>query len=174
MQNPLASGVLTVLLLVSASAETTAQTATPTDAGTRMDSWARHVQMEDESIFRDLQWQAVGPILQGGRIEAIAVPKGNPDTIYLAPGSGNLWKTVNNGLTWQPPVRMTRERSLSRSSRWTGAAAPPSRCRARPAATARGPPVWLQALPTEQVKRSRRAARPLRAASRCPACAPLL
>ena len=104
MQSPLAPAVLTVCILVSAPAETPAQTTQtpPTGAGARMDSWQRHVQMENESIFKDLQWRAVGPILQGGRIEAIAVPKGDPDTIYLAPGSGNLWKTVNNGLTWAP------------------------------------------------------------------------
>jgi photosystem II stability/assembly factor-like uncharacterized protein len=56
----------------------------------------------EESIFKDLKWRAAGPVLQGGRIESIAVPPGNHGTIYVGVGSGNLWKTVNNGLTWVP------------------------------------------------------------------------
>lgn len=38
----------------------------------------------------------------GARVEAIAIPPGNTGTIYAGVGSGNLWKTVNNGLTWRP------------------------------------------------------------------------
>jgi photosystem II stability/assembly factor-like uncharacterized protein len=73
---------------------------TPTEA--RMNSWAYHVKLKNESIFKDLKWKAVGPKQQGGRIEAIAVPPGNHGTIYVGPGSGNIWKTENMGLTWEP------------------------------------------------------------------------
>jgi len=38
----------------------------------------------------------------GMRVEAIAVPQGSHATIYVGVGSGNLWKTVNNGITWTP------------------------------------------------------------------------
>jgi photosystem II stability/assembly factor-like uncharacterized protein len=38
----------------------------------------------------------------GARVEAIAVPPGNHGVIYVGVGSGNLWKTENNGLTWTP------------------------------------------------------------------------
>ena len=37
-----------------------------------------------------------------GRIESIAVHPDDTATIYVGVGSGNLWKTVNNGLTWKP------------------------------------------------------------------------
>ena len=74
----------------------------PTTPRERIQSWQQHVLMERVSVFADLEWRAVGPRLQGGRIEAIAVPPGHHGTIYVAPGSGNLWKTVNNGLTWEP------------------------------------------------------------------------
>ena len=73
-----------------------------TDPGTRMQAWARHQQMERESPFVDLEWRAVGPRMQGGRIESIDVAAGRPSTIYVGVGSGNLWKTSNNGTTWTP------------------------------------------------------------------------
>ncbi|MBW2257701.1 MAG: hypothetical protein JRI25_24310, partial [Deltaproteobacteria bacterium] len=75
---------------------------TPTDAATRMQAWEQHLQMERESPFAGLQWRAVGPQMQGGRIEGIAVPAGETTTFYVGVGSGNLWRTVNNGTTWTP------------------------------------------------------------------------
>ncbi|MFC2118312.1 hypothetical protein ACFLSY_06700, partial [Bacteroidota bacterium] len=48
------------------------------------------------------KWQATGPMKQGGRIESIVCPKGHTSTIYVGVGSGNLWKTINNGTTWKP------------------------------------------------------------------------
>ncbi len=74
----------------------------PTSGAARMKSWEHHVQLKNESIFKDLKWRAVGPKQQGGRIEAVAAPPGNHGTIYVGPGSGNIWKTQNNGLTWKP------------------------------------------------------------------------
>jgi photosystem II stability/assembly factor-like uncharacterized protein len=38
----------------------------------------------------------------GMRVEAIAVPPGSYATIYVGVGSGNLWKTENNGVSWTP------------------------------------------------------------------------
>ena len=68
----------------------------------RMKSWERHQKLKLESPFKDLKWRAVGPEFQGGRIEAIACHPGNPFTLYVGAGSGNLWKTVNSGTTWEP------------------------------------------------------------------------
>ena len=58
--------------------------------------------MADDSAYKDLAWRPVGPRLQGGRIEAIAVHPDHPNTIYVGPGSGNIWKTRNNGNSWTP------------------------------------------------------------------------
>ena len=49
-----------------------------------------------------LRLRSIGPALMGGRIADIAVSPTNPSTWYVAAGSGNLWKTINNGITWQP------------------------------------------------------------------------
>ncbi len=58
--------------------------------------------MERDSPFADLSWRAVGPRMQGGRVESIAVDPTKPTTMYVGVGSGNLWKSINNGITWRP------------------------------------------------------------------------
>lgn len=68
----------------------------------RLRSWEQHQRLKQESPFKDLKWRAVGPEFQGGRIEAIACPTADPSTIYVGVGAGNLWKTINNGTTWEP------------------------------------------------------------------------
>ena len=74
----------------------------PADAAARMRSWEHHVKLKDESVFKDLKWRQAGPAFQGGRIESITCPAGNTSTIYVGVGSGNLWKSDNNGITWKP------------------------------------------------------------------------
>ncbi len=44
----------------------------------------------------------IGPALMSGRIADVAIDPVNPNTWYVAAGSGNLWKTVNAGTTWTP------------------------------------------------------------------------
>jgi photosystem II stability/assembly factor-like uncharacterized protein len=73
-----------------------------TTVAERQEAWRQHVELERTSPFKHLKWRALGPTRQGGRIEAIACPPGYGTTIYLGVGSGNLWKTTNNGITWTP------------------------------------------------------------------------
>ncbi len=87
------------LLLISQSAFSQS---VPTSAEDRLKSWEFHLKLRNESVFKELEWRAVGPQKQGGRIESIACPPGNTSTIYVGAGSGNLWKTMNNGTTWEP------------------------------------------------------------------------
>jgi len=56
--------------------------------------------MEESSMFRDLPWERIGPAFQGGRVESIDCPIGQPYVIYAGFGSGSLWKSVNQGLSW--------------------------------------------------------------------------
>lgn len=58
------------------------------------------------------QWVPTGPspMLMGywfmgpvsGRVSAMALDPGDPDTLYLGAASGGLWKTVDRGLSWTP------------------------------------------------------------------------
>ena len=73
-----------------------------TTAAERAEAWSQHQTLAEASPFRGLAWRAVGPVKIGARVEAIAIPAGNTATIYAGVGTGNLWKTVNNGITWRP------------------------------------------------------------------------
>ena len=73
-----------------------------TPAEVRMKAWEHHQRLKEDSPFKDLEWRMVGPEFCGGRIETIACHPDEPFTIYVGAGSGNLWKTVNNGTTWEP------------------------------------------------------------------------
>ena len=70
-----------------------------TSAKDRLASWKHHVRLEKTSAYKDLKWRALGPTRQGGRIEALVC---FGSTIYVGAGSGNVWKSVNNGITWKP------------------------------------------------------------------------
>ena len=73
-----------------------------TDPATRMKAWDQHVKLRQQSIFKDVPWIPVGPRIQGGKIESIWSVKKRKSTLYAGAGSGNLWKSVNNGTTWKP------------------------------------------------------------------------
>lgn len=49
-----------------------------------------------------LKWRNIGPALTSGRISDFAVNPENPFEYYVAVSSGGVWKTVNNGVTYQP------------------------------------------------------------------------
>lgn len=55
-----------------------------------------------EQVTSGLKFREIGPAVMGGRIADIAVNPQNPNTWYVAVGSGGLWKTRNRGTTWQP------------------------------------------------------------------------
>ncbi len=74
----------------------------PTPVEIRTASWEQHVAMKQASEFSPLEWKAIGPVFQGGRIECITPDPSKPTTLYVGVGSGGLWKSVNNGTTWKP------------------------------------------------------------------------
>jgi len=94
--------VASTIACISLAAETDGTNSPATDPAARMKSWQQHVKLREESIFKDLKWTPVGPRIQGGKIESIWSVKKRKSTIYVGVGSGNLWKTVNNGTTWKP------------------------------------------------------------------------
>lgn len=56
----------------------------------------------DENLLEAFSYRELGPAKQGGRILHVAVPRQQPFTFYVSPASGGLWKTVNNGITFEP------------------------------------------------------------------------
>ncbi len=55
-----------------------------------------------ESALAGLRFRAIGPAMQGGRLDSIAVVEQSPDTFYLGAATGGVWKTTNGGVTFQP------------------------------------------------------------------------
>jgi photosystem II stability/assembly factor-like uncharacterized protein len=74
----------------------------PADAAMRQAAWERHLELEKTSLFAHLDWRDVGPVVQGGRVVDIATVPGEPYTFYVAYASGGLFKTINNGVTFEP------------------------------------------------------------------------
>ncbi len=68
----------------------------------RGSAWQRHQELDRESLFRGLEWRNVGPVVQGGRVVDIESVPGMPYTFYVAYASGGLWRTTNNGVTFEP------------------------------------------------------------------------
>ncbi len=54
-----------------------------------------------ESILDGMKWRCIGPSNMGGRIDDFAVVESNPKIIYAGTASGGVWKTINNGVTWE-------------------------------------------------------------------------
>ncbi|MGK7311288.1 MAG: WD40/YVTN/BNR-like repeat-containing protein [Candidatus Longimicrobiales bacterium M2_2A_002] len=54
------------------------------------------------STFRGVQVREIGPALTSGRISDFAVNPDNPSEYYVAVASGNVWKTTNGGVTFEP------------------------------------------------------------------------
>jgi photosystem II stability/assembly factor-like uncharacterized protein len=100
--------LVVILLLAMTLAASQAQIRKPTPLSTatssaaRQASWEQRLALNAASPFRGMSWRAVGPKAPGGRIESIDAVPGDPSTIYLGVGSGNVWKTENGGLTWRP------------------------------------------------------------------------
>ncbi len=65
------------------------------------DSFDSYQQMKRQTVY-GLQWIGIGPVVNSARVEAVQLDPSRPGVMYVAFGSGNLWKTINNGVTWEP------------------------------------------------------------------------
>jgi photosystem II stability/assembly factor-like uncharacterized protein len=52
--------------------------------------------------LKNLEFREIGPAVMGGRIDDFAVVEGNPNIVFVGIASGGVWKTTNNGTTWEP------------------------------------------------------------------------
>ncbi len=75
-----------------------------TDPALRMKWYDQHVEMRKATPYKNMKWQHIGPTNISGRCTDIAVvtPKGENYVIYVAAASGGVWKTVNEGTSWEP------------------------------------------------------------------------
>ena len=92
-----------LLLLLSFSI--LAQTKKPVLSGSeKLTMYQQHEKMRAESEFKELPWQFIGPTILSGRctdVEAV-IPKRKSYTIWVGTASGGVWKSVNEGVTFDP------------------------------------------------------------------------
>ena len=70
----------------------------------KLKMYESHEQMRESSTFSELHWQFIGPTNISGRatdVEAVG-PKGQNYTIWVATASGGVWKSINEGVTFDP------------------------------------------------------------------------
>jgi len=63
-----------------------------------------HEEMRESSTFKDLHWQFIGPTNISGRctdVEAVG-PRGQNYTIWVATASSGVWKSINEGVSFEP------------------------------------------------------------------------
>ncbi|HIA74383.1 MAG TPA: hypothetical protein EYN99_08100, partial [Gemmatimonadetes bacterium] len=60
------------------------------------------INRSDDPVLRSFSWRSIGPIGQGGRVDDIAVDHSNPHRYFVGFATGGLWRTVNNGTTFDP------------------------------------------------------------------------
>src|SRR5207244_1574779 len=52
--------------------------------------------------LKTFRWRSIGPANMGGRVSDICGVEKEPFTVYIGLGTGGVFKTTNNGTTWQP------------------------------------------------------------------------
>ncbi len=63
--------------------------------------YAQEKSIWSKENFSGLKMRSIGSALMSGRIADIAIHPQNDNIWYVAVGSGNVWKTINSGITWQ-------------------------------------------------------------------------
>ena len=53
-------------------------------------------------VLKGLAFRSIGPVIQTGRVQDVAIDPKNPNTWYIASAFGGLWKTTNRGATFTP------------------------------------------------------------------------
>jgi photosystem II stability/assembly factor-like uncharacterized protein len=62
---------------------------------------AARAQSLNQSQLATFEYRSIGPTRQSGRFVDFAVPLQQPGTFYAASASGHLWKSVNNGISFE-------------------------------------------------------------------------
>ncbi|HMY75284.1 MAG TPA: hypothetical protein PLQ88_25925, partial [Blastocatellia bacterium] len=60
------------------------------------------INQSNDPLLKNFVWRSIGPASMGGRIDDIEAVESNPFVYYVGYATGGLWKTVNNGTTFEP------------------------------------------------------------------------
>ena len=54
-----------------------------------------------DTVLDNLKWRNIGPAIMGGRVNDFALVESNPNIAFVATAAAGIWKTTNNGITWE-------------------------------------------------------------------------
>ena len=103
-----ANSLILSMVIISVSITLYGQVKNPILSGKeKVALFAKQSEMKQTSPFKDLKWQFIGPTNISGRctdVEAIS-PRGKNYTIWIGSATGGVWKSVNEGTTFEPVFR---------------------------------------------------------------------
>lgn len=73
-----------------------------TPASIRYKKFQMKLENIEESPFKNIKFKNIGPTIMSGRAVDIDVSPFDPTIFYVAYASGGVWKTINNGISFQP------------------------------------------------------------------------
>ena len=85
---------------VTSPVGSTLATATPSPSATSSPSFSTLPLRE--ALFKNLKARSIGPAVMGGRVSDIVIDPRNPFVFYVGLGHGGVFKTNDNGVTFQP------------------------------------------------------------------------
>lgn len=62
-------------------------------------SFQTYNEMKRDTKYK-LDWISLGPVVNSARADVVQLDATHPGTMYVGFGSGGLWKTINNGISW--------------------------------------------------------------------------
>ncbi|MFT4606323.1 MAG: photosystem II stability/assembly factor-like uncharacterized protein, partial [Rhodothermales bacterium] len=98
----LSSLALLALLVFPASAQEMTSDVTATTAQARAASVAKRASMLEASTVSNVPFRNVGPTVMSGRVVDIDAWVEDPTHFFVAYASGGLWRTTNNGVSFEP------------------------------------------------------------------------
>ena len=66
----------------------------------------------DSSVLDVFRWRQIGPAVMSGRITDVEAVPSNSKIVYVVAATGGVWKSVNNGTTFNPVFEKERVASL--------------------------------------------------------------
>ena len=73
-----------------------------TPAAERLAGYQQRLNLQKNSLAGQVAFRSVGPTIMSGRAVDIDANPADPGHFYVAYASGGLWKSENNGITFQP------------------------------------------------------------------------
>ena len=73
-----------------------------TTAAERWQGYQTRLNLEVNSLVKNVPFRNVGPTVMSGRVVDLAVNPTDPSHFYVAYASGSLWETKNNGTSFEP------------------------------------------------------------------------